>query len=166
MIHRLQVLAELRDLVVYRARYFGPAGEGATAAQGPQILALGLSSRKNLCINPQVRAVPARPVPCRDIDASGTLTRHAAPPDAATQVAVEGSRESVDAGCRKLTSSWVRERAGQDPSVPLCEFFEGHERAGQEALLPPGGHKHGCPCWGSEEGLKWAGRAPGWGGGE
>jgi DNA excision repair protein ERCC-2 len=48
-----QVLAELRDLVAYRARYFGPAGAGATAAQGPQILALGLSSRKNLCINPQ-----------------------------------------------------------------------------------------------------------------
>ncbi len=52
----------------------------------------------------------------------------------------EGSRESVDAGCRRLTASWVREKArAGDASVELCEFFEEHERAGQEALLPPGG---------------------------
>eukprot|EP00798_Chlamydomonas_sp_ICE-L_P026872 gene26872-4481_t len=125
-----KVLAELKDLIRYRERYFESTGGG------PPILAVGLSSRKNLCINPQ-------------------LTE-------------EGSRESVDAGCRRLTASWVRERAverqqarqqqrqhGQvqqdmeagpsgggevqerDPSQ-LCEFFEGHEKAGAEALLPPG----------------------------
>jgi DNA excision repair protein ERCC-2 len=50
----------------YREREVGSAS---------QILALGLSSRKNMCIHPQV--------------------------------ADEGSRESVDAKCRKLTASWV-----------------------------------------------------------
>jgi DNA excision repair protein ERCC-2 len=25
-----------------------------------------------------------------------------------------------------------------DPDIELCEFFEGHERAGTEAILPPG----------------------------
>jgi len=44
----------------------------------------------------------------------------------------------VDAKCRQLTASWVRERAKSDESVDVCDFFEGHERAGSEALLPPG----------------------------
>lgn len=58
----------------------------------------------------------------------------------------EGSRESVDAGCRRLTASWTRARAERDPSVELCDFFEAHEAAGQEALLPPGGGDCFVPC--------------------
>ena len=121
--------------------------------------------------------------------------------------AEEGSRESVDAGCRRLTATWVRERAaerrgeraggggsgggggeagggdvemedaaGAGPSgsaggaagggggggggargrggggdvadIELCEFYEGHERAGVEALLPPGEWgRGGCVGW-------------------
>ncbi|GLC50205.1 hypothetical protein PLESTB_000354000 [Pleodorina starrii] len=135
-----KVLAELAELIEYRAKYLG-RGPGSN-----EILALGLSSRKNLCIHPRV--------------------------------AEEGSRESVDAGCRRLTATWVRERAAARggrgveaaieeggggggggsgvPDIELCEYFEGHERAGVEALLPPGvytlsdlrdfGRKHGwCP---------------------
>jgi DNA excision repair protein ERCC-2 len=42
------VLAELKELVAYRRRYLGDVpGAGS-------ILALGLSSRKNLCVHPQV----------------------------------------------------------------------------------------------------------------
>ncbi|GAX84382.1 hypothetical protein CEUSTIGMA_g11804.t1 [Chlamydomonas eustigma] len=93
-----KVLAELKELLEYRSKHF-PGGAGS-------IMALGLSSRKNLCVHPQV--------------------------------ADEGSRESVDAQCRKLTASWVRERSVSEESVDLCEFFEGHERAGSEALLPTG----------------------------
>jgi DNA excision repair protein ERCC-2 len=52
--------------------------------------------------------------------------------------AEEGSRESVDAGCRRLTASWVRDAALKDTDIETCSFFEGHEKAGQEALLPPG----------------------------
>lgn len=43
----VQVLAELHELVNYRARYMG----GSSALP---ILALGLSSRKNLCCHPTV----------------------------------------------------------------------------------------------------------------
>jgi hypothetical protein len=91
-----KVLVELGELVAYRARYFTEKGQGGEtrASNGnrttvttkhkspdapPQILALGLSSRKNLCVNPDV--------------------------------ADEASRESADAKCRRLTASWVRERA-------------------------------------------------------
>lgn len=44
----LQVLAELKELVEYRRQYLGTVpGTGS-------IMALGLSSRKNLCVHPQV----------------------------------------------------------------------------------------------------------------
>lgn len=44
-----KVLAELQELIDYRTKYFVGPGQKA-----PQILALGLSSRKNLCIHPSV----------------------------------------------------------------------------------------------------------------
>lgn len=49
----------------------------------------------------------------------------------------EGSRESVDAGCRNLTASWVREKAANDPLVDLCDYYEGLEKAGQDVRLIP-----------------------------
>ncbi|PRW60183.1 DNA repair helicase UVH6 [Chlorella sorokiniana] len=96
-----KVLAELKELMDYRARYFTDAPGGA-----PKILALGLSSRKNLCIHPWVSE--------------------------------EGSRESVDAKCMKLTAPWVRERAGQDEDIETCGFYEGLEGAGPDGRLDAG----------------------------
>ena len=77
-----------------------------------RLLALGLSSRKNLCINPSVVS--------------------------------SSSRDSVDSACRRLTASWIRSRAAEEPpgTIPNCSFFELYDRAtsgGPEAvLLPPG----------------------------
>ncbi|KAE9460587.1 hypothetical protein C3L33_07499, partial [Rhododendron williamsianum] len=87
----------LRRLHKYQLDHLGPAA---------RILAIGLSSRKNLCINPSV-------------------------------VTAE-NRDSVDAACRKLTASWVRALAAENPRVPTCEFFEGFEKAGSDGVLPPG----------------------------
>jgi hypothetical protein len=50
----------------------------------------------------------------------------------------EGSRESADAKCRQRTATWVRERAGRDPDIELCDWYEQLERAGEEAMLEPG----------------------------
>jgi len=69
-----KVLAELKVLQKYREEHVEKGKEKDT-----HILALGLSSRKNLCVNPKV--------------------------------AEEGSRERVDARCRILTASWVRDKA-------------------------------------------------------
>jgi len=101
-----KVLAELRNLQAYREKHVGKAS---------QIMALGLSSRKNMCIHPKV--------------------------------ADEGSRESVDARCRRLTASWVRdkhmlalanEEEAPENAPELCEFFEDYEKEGPNAILPPG----------------------------
>lgn len=45
--HWPQVLVELKELLEYRKKYYG-------AGEDPKMLALGLSSRKNLCIHPRV----------------------------------------------------------------------------------------------------------------
>ena len=106
-----KVLAELRTLHEYIGKALG--------TETARMLALGLSSRKNMCIHPKV--------------------------------ADEGSRESVDARCRRLTASWVREKnlereaRGEAPAdgadgneLESCEFFEDFESAGEGAVLPPG----------------------------
>jgi DNA excision repair protein ERCC-2 len=95
-----KVLAELQELVEYRSKYFQDG-------LAPKMLALGLSSRKNLCIHPAVGE--------------------------------EGSRESVDAKCMKLTAPWVRERASSDmEDIALCNFYEGLDAAGPDGRLDAG----------------------------
>ncbi|KAK9945319.1 hypothetical protein M0R45_010840 [Rubus argutus] len=97
-VHEMEkTLAELKLLHQYQVQHLGKQAE---------ILAIGLSSRKNLCVNPNVLAAE--------------------------------NRDSVDAACRKLTASWVRAVAAENPNVPTCEFFEQFERAGEGTFLPPG----------------------------
>ncbi|KAL0419912.1 UNVERIFIED_CONTAM: General transcription and DNA repair factor IIH helicase subunit XPD [Sesamum radiatum] len=97
-VHEMEkTLAELRFLHNYQVKHLGPSA---------RILALGLSSRKNLCVNPSV-------------------------------ISAE-NRDSVDAACRKLTASWVRAMAVENPNIPTCEFFENYEKAASDAVLPPG----------------------------
>ena len=92
-----KVLVELQELIEYRRRYFPDNKE-------PKIVAVGLSSRKNLCIHPAVSE--------------------------------EGSRESTDAKCMRLTAPWVRER--RDEGVETCGFYDGLEADGASARLDPG----------------------------
>ncbi|KAL2939574.1 General transcription and DNA repair factor IIH helicase subunit XPD [Bienertia sinuspersici] len=49
-----------------------------------------------------------------------------------------GLSDSVDAGCRKLTASWVRALAIENPNIPTCSFYDEYEKSGSEAVLPPG----------------------------
>ena len=65
------------------------------------ILAVCLSSRRNMCVHPDV------------IDTS--------------------DREEVDAACRSMTASWVRQRAETDSSIKTCDFFENYDRLGTDA---------------------------------
>ncbi|CAN4113655.1 unnamed protein product [Withania somnifera] len=99
-VHEMEkTLAELKLLYNYQLQQFGP---------GARILAIGLSSRKNLCVNPSV-------------------------------VSAE-NWDSVDAGSRKLTASWVRAMAVENPNVPTCSFFENYDAADKagSATLPAG----------------------------
>ena len=53
-----QVLAELAELIDYRAKYLG------SDPRANQILALGLASRKNLCVHPKVAGACPRVCAC------------------------------------------------------------------------------------------------------
>lgn len=112
-VHEMEkVLEELRKLQAYQEKAVGKVAK---------MLALGLSSRKNLCIHPEV---------------SG-----------------EGSRESVDAGCRKLTASWMRALAIDNPNIESCQFYEEYDRVGADALLPSGVYTlHDLRAFGREKG--------------
>lgn len=110
-----KVLQELHELITYRARYF-PEGNA------PKILALGLSSRKNLCVHPVVAGVMM-------MWQGAHCGAHILYCTSSLSHTDEGSRESVDSGCRRLTASWVRDRAQHDPDIETCEFFEGLEQA-------------------------------------
>ena len=45
---------------------------------------------------------------------------------------------TVDAKCRSITASWVRQRREQESSIEVCEFFDGFDTHGSQNLLPPG----------------------------
>ncbi|KAJ1480184.1 hypothetical protein T484DRAFT_1627392 [Baffinella frigidus] len=93
-----KALEELRDLIKYRVSVLGE--------EGGNILALGLSSRRNMCIH--------------------------------EKISEESDRVAVDARCRSITASWVRNRKEADDSVEVCDYFEGYEKHGSQALLAPG----------------------------
>ena len=52
--------------------------------------------------------------------------------------AEEGSRESCDSQCRKLTASWVREAKANNPDIETCQFYEGLEAVGAEGVMDAG----------------------------
>ena len=97
-----KVLAELRVLR-YREKHVGKAAE---------IMALGLSSRKNMCIPPSRRG---RGQP---------RERRRAMPPTHSHVGRERHMEAV--------------AQEETPETDLCQFFEDYEKEGPDAVLPPG----------------------------
>ena len=72
-------MEELENLINYRKKHLGE--------DGGRILALGLSSRRNMCVHPTIQQ--------------------------------ESDRITVDAKCRSITASWVRQRKDQDSSIEV-----------------------------------------------
>lgn len=92
-----KVVAELKNLMEYYAKH---------AEVNPNLTGLVLSSRKNMCIHPEVMK--------------------------------EREGKAVDAKCYSMTASYVRERHTVDDTTPVCQYFEGFNIEGKDALIPPG----------------------------
>eukprot|EP01117_Protostelium_nocturnum_P000994 TRINITY_DN11314_c0_g1_i1.p1 TRINITY_DN11314_c0_g1~~TRINITY_DN11314_c0_g1_i1.p1 ORF type:complete len:754 (-),score=196.47 TRINITY_DN11314_c0_g1_i1:105-2366(-) len=90
-----KALEEARRVIAYRNQELG--------SKAPDTLCIGLSSRRNFCVHPEVGE--------------------------------EKDPKMVDSKCRDLTASWVRDSAKNDPSVKLCNFYEGFERDGKNVTL-------------------------------
>jgi DNA excision repair protein ERCC-2 len=102
-----KAVEELKRVITYRTtelakdRALAASASGSevpskTAANTGEILAVCLSSRRNMCIHPEVDN--------------------------------ESDREKVDAACRSMTASWVRQRAETDATVKTCDFFENYDK--------------------------------------
>lgn len=100
-------MAELKRLMAYRIE----CAESEEAKDKERsFTGLGLTSRKNLCIHPEVR---------RPFSSIGMYLI------SSTQVAKEKKGKVVDARCRDLTNSAVCEKGRADPgSVELCDWHE------------------------------------------
>ncbi|WEW54913.1 TFIIH/NER complex ATP-dependent 5'-3' DNA helicase subunit [Emydomyces testavorans] len=92
-----KALTELRELMKYRTQQLGYTED---------FRALGLTSRKNLCLHPSVRR-----------EKSGTV---------------------VDARCRSLTASFVKEKKEKGEDVELCLYHENLDLLEPSNLVPPG----------------------------
>lgn len=82
-------------------------------------LALALSSRKNLCIHPEVEAAKwadLRVVLCRWI--------HLVELNVWLQVSSLRFGKEVDGKCHSLTASYIRAQHHSNPSQPVCQFYE------------------------------------------
>ncbi|GLB34959.1 putative helical and beta-bridge domain containing protein [Lyophyllum shimeji] len=99
-----KALAELKRLMAYRIAHAETEEE---KEKERSYTGLGLTSRKNLCIHPEVSR--------------------------------EKKGKVVDARCRDLTNTAVREKAATDPgSVELCDWHENLGKLEPGNLIPPG----------------------------
>lgn len=112
-----KVLEEMRVLQGYVEQEVG--------RETARILALGLSSRKNMCVNPAVADEGSRENVdgrCRQLTASWVRERRL-------------ERQAREAGRESEGRDEEGENAG---GLSCCEFFEDFESAGEKAVLPPG----------------------------
>lgn len=94
-----KALAELKRLMEYRMEM---------GAKDEEFRGLGLTSRKNLCLHPEVSFA---------VRSSRT--------ELMLQVSKEKKGKVVDSRCRDLTSAFACEKGRANPgSVPLCSYHE------------------------------------------
>lgn len=108
-----KVLEELQNVAKYRDESFAE-DHPEEAKSMPKMLALGLTTRRNLCLHPEVSAKENRDeadAACRSLTASW----------------VRSSVMEVDSNARE-----------NERNEALCEYFEGHEREGVNSVMPAG----------------------------
>ena len=145
----MAVALAVPELLALWGRMLGALRRPGLRRQAGQALGVGSAAPDHQqCSHPVLRCFTPSAALC-------TLRRRAAE---------EGSRESVDAGCMKLTAPWVRERAGRQrgatraqqqqrgegaevPDIELCPFYEGLDAAGPEGRLEAGGWVGGRRAW-------------------
>lgn len=86
-------------------------------------LALALSSRKNLCIHPEVQTLGVQPehTPRR---VKAFWAPRVFKQTTCTQVSSLRFGKEVDGKCHSLTASYIRAQRHSNPSQPVCRFYE------------------------------------------
>ncbi|NXG52470.1 ERCC2 helicase, partial [Psilopogon haemacephalus] len=120
-----KVIEELRKLLEFYEKELG---------QKLPFLGLALSSRKNLCIHPEVGPGGSGGIPGDPRGSPG--------PDELCPGQVSALRlgQEVDSRCHSLTASYLRAQHQRGTALPLCSFFEEFEARGREVPVPYGGY--------------------------
>lgn len=123
----VKCVEEIRRVIKYRTEQIGP--------DGSKVLALCLSSRRNMCIHQRVMEEADREAvdgACRDMTASWVRQK----------AGVKTGHPGAEGG------------VGGAANVELCDFFEAYDKFGSDSVMPSGIY--------SIEDLKTFGRAKGW----
>lgn len=111
-----KVIEELKKLMDYYEK---------ESENKPKLIGVMLSSRKNMCIHPEVITMKI------NLYLDGLILR-------TVKVSKERDGKIVDGRCHSLTASYVRERHNYDDSTPICNFYEGFDMEGREQIIAPG----------------------------
>lgn len=124
------VLEELQRMIAYRDKCYAEDNPHA-AKTAPRMLALGLTTRRNLCLHEEVKSKETREesdAACRSLTASWVRS---------SVMELDGAATEPVQNCR---GGGAR---NDPPSVApngsrLCEYYEGHQRDGIDSLIPSG----------------------------
>ncbi|KAI0562959.1 DNA helicase [Gracilaria domingensis] len=113
-----KVLQELKIVIKYRDECYMQDNSEAAKAM-PRVLGIGLTTRRNLCLHPEVSAKETREesdAACRALTASW----------------VRSSAIEIDAPAQ------ANGHSRHTHNTSLCEYFEGHEKEGVNSIMPSG----------------------------
>lgn len=111
-----EVVEELRKLMEFYTKETGESNN---------FLALALSSRKNLCIHPEVWTPASHKARGAIQDSAFSfLLSKVTDTLVFTQVSSLRFGKEVDGKCHSLTASYVRAQHHSNPNLPVCRFYE------------------------------------------
>lgn len=141
-----KVLHELRRVLAHRDKCYAEDAP-ARAAASRKALAVGLTTRRNLCLHPAVSSASSREEAdalCRSMTASwargdpediedvgGRAPRRGAATNGSVVRMADADEEEEGGAPRALTAAAAAEKG-------LCEYFEGYDKEGTDAILPAG----------------------------
>ncbi len=147
-----KTMDEIRRVMAYREKEVGPAGN--------KVLALCLSSRKNMCIHPRVEQGSDREAVdsiCRSMTASWVRTKAGVKKNPNQDNSSTSSSAATSGGTSSSSSAPVvdnQDNEDNDTPIELCNFYETYEKDSSDAEVPTGVY--------SLDDIKDLGRKRGW----
>ena len=136
-----KVVEELRRVMEFRERTILEGVKLVVQQQREQQQQQGEDERKDSAVHVDMTgdgaaaAAGALPLSVRDPRILGVCLSSRRNLCIHSEVSSFDNRNKVDALCRNLTASFIREQHAQGAAVPICEYYEGFMRDGQEVSL-------------------------------
>ena len=142
-----KTMDEIRRVVAYREKEIGP--------EGGKVLALCLSSRKNMCIHPRVESGSDREAVdsiCRSMTASWVRTKAGVKPKQSVKANSKTGNNGASSSSNGVSNT--SQPTAIDETIELCSYYETYDKDSSKADVPSGVY--------SLDDLKDLGRKFGW----